>query len=335
MTMRRRDFVALAGAAGAAAAFPRAAFAQQSALPTIGWISGGNEQAFSVQLAAYRRALQDAGFVEGRNVLIEWRWTDGQTEKLLGFINDLVDKRVSVLSLSGGAQGTAIGSVTSALLASGIPAVAAFGRDPRKDGFVGNLGRPDSNFTGVNQQTQELEPKRLNLLRDVVPTAKTIAYLARPSSPVTAGVLQDAQDAARQLGLRLVVLNADTVGDIDSVFMSLARTTADGMIIGANPFFNTQRDQVTRLVTEARIPAIAEWREFAADGALLSCGTSLDATFHQLGAYTAAILGGAKVADLPIVQNNTYEFVINLRAAKALGLTVPASMLAAATDVIE
>ncbi len=337
--MRRRDFLALASAAGAAAAWPIAARAQQ-ALPVIGYLGGANEaMGYGVALAAYRRALAEAGFVEGKTVQIEWRWEDGDNDKALPFLSDLIERRPSVLTLTGswnGGQLVGTGPIYQALFASGIPAVASFGRDPRIGGVIANLNRPERNLTGDNLQTQELEPRRLNLLHDAIPTAKTVGYLARPVDTVTATLIQDTQKAADILGIRLVVLNANTVADIDSVFAALKAMPVDALIVSANPFFGTQnRDLLTRLVTEARIPAIAEFKEFATGGALLAYGTSIDETHHQIGAYTAAILKGAKIADLPLVQNQTYDFVINLKTAKALGITIPPLVFAQATEVIE
>jgi putative ABC transport system substrate-binding protein len=320
-------------------AWPIAARAQQ-ALPVIGYLGGANESmGYGVALAAYRRALAEAGFVEGKTLQIEWRWEDGDNDKALPFLNDLIERHCSVLTLTGGWNGgqpVGTGPIYQALFGSGIPAVASFGRDPRIGGVIANLNRPERNLTGDNLQTQELEAKRLNLLHEAIPTAKTFAYLARPADAITATLIQDTQKAAGIVGVRLVVLSANTVAEIDSAFATLKAMPVDALIISANPFFGTQnRDLLTGLVTEARIPAIAEFKEFATGGALFAYGASIDATHYQIGAYTAAILKGAKIADLPVVQNQTYDFVINMKTAKSLGITIPPLVFAQASEVIE
>ncbi len=331
--MRRRDFLSLVGSG---LTFPRPVLGQQ-ALPMIGYLGSSNEAAAAAQLTGYRTGLASAGYVEGRTVLVEWRWASGDADKVLPFLNDLIGRRVSVLSLHGilGVYANAGGPFAGALAASGIPAVSGFPRDPAKYGFVNSLSRPGGNLTGVNQQTQELEPKRLNLLHELVPSLRTVGYLSRPTTAVTPSLIQDAQKAAQALGLRLVVLSADTVAGIDAVFATLGANPIDALIVGADPFFNTNRQQVVRLVNAARMPAVAEWSSFAEEGALLSYGTSLEVTQKQIAGYIGAILNGVKPGDLPIVQNTSFDLAINLRTARSMGIAVSQSMFAQATQVIE
>jgi putative ABC transport system substrate-binding protein len=325
--VRRRKFIALLG--GAAATWPLAARAQQPAMPIIGFLDG---QSFDLHLmTAFRQALKDAGYVEGRNVAIYFRSADGQTDRLVTLAGDIVGRRVAVIvTTGGGAAALAAYAATTT-----IPIVFATGVDPVTSGLVMSLNRPGSNATGVYIFQQVLEGKRLGLLRELVPTAALIAVLLNPTNANFQAQLRGVQDAASALGQQVSMQSASTEREIDAAFATVTRSGAGALLVGSDPFFNSERDQVIALAARHAIPAIYEGREFAMAGGLASYGASLANAHRQAAIYAGRILGGEKPADLPIVQPTKFEFVINLKTAKVLGLDVPSGLSATADEIIE
>jgi putative tryptophan/tyrosine transport system substrate-binding protein len=327
--MRRRDVLALLG--GAAIALPRAAPAQQKQMPVVGFLSGGSPAPFQPYVAAFYQGLSETGYVEGQNVTIEYRWAEGRNDRLPELAADIVSRKVDVIVASGG--------VLSALAAknatSTIPIVFSGVSDPVASGLVTSLARPGGNVTGFSPFGFELMPKRFELLTELVPQAKVMAFLMNPNYPRAEVLIRNVQEAARTKGVQLDVLRAGTESEIDAAFATLVQRQAGALVVGADPFFNSRREQLVALASRHAVPAIYEWREFAVAGGLISYGTSLTAVFRQFGVYAGRILNGAKPADLPVQQPTTFELVVNLATAKALGLTVPPSILARATEVIE
>ncbi len=325
--MNRRSFITLI--AGAATAWPLAARAQQPAVPVIGFLDG---QSFDLHLmTAFRQALKDAGYVEGRNVTIYFRSADGQTDRLVTLAGDIVGRRVAVIvTTGGGAAALAAYAATTT-----IPIVFVNGVDPVTSGLVTSLNRPGSNATGVYIFQQVLEGKRLGLLHELVPAAALIAVLLNPTNANFQTQLRGVQDAARALGQQVSILSASTERDIDVAFATVTESRAGALLVGSDPFFNSERDQVIALAARHAIPAIYEGREFATAGGLASYGTSLADAYRQAGIYTGRILRGDKPADLPVAQPAKFEFVINLKTAKALGLDVPSGVSASADEIIE
>jgi len=330
MKIRRRAFITLLG--GAAVGWPLAARAQQPAMPVIGFLNSGTREGFAHLLAAFHQSLNQAGFVEGRNVAIEYRWAEGQYDRLPALAADLVRRRVAVIAVPGSPPGAlAAKSATST-----TPIVFSVGEDPVKLGLVSSLGRPEGNATGINFFTGELGAKRLALLHELVPGAARFAVLVNPSDPIrTEAVLREVQAAAGALGLQIQVFNARTSREIDAAFAMLAHERVDAVFVGPDPFFNTRRVQLANLAARYLMPATYAVREYADAGGLMSYGTSLADMFRQVGAYTARILKGAKPSDLPVVQSTKFEFVINLQTARLLDIDVPATLLARADEVIE
>ena len=328
--MRRRDFITLLG--GSAVAWPLAARAQQPAMPVIGFLNSGTREGFAHLLAAFHQSLNQAGFVEGRNVAIEYRWAEGQYDRLPALAADLVRRRVAVIAVPGSPPG----ALAAKAATSTLPIVFSVGEDPVKLGLVSSLGRPEGNATGINFFTGELAAKRLALLHELVPGAARLAVLVNPSDPIrTEVVLREVQAAARALGLQIQVFNARTSREIDAAFAMLAHERLDAVFVGPDPFFNTRRVQLANLAARYLMPATYAVREYADAGGLMSYGTSLADMFRQVGAYTARILKGAKPSDLPVVQATKFELVINLQTARLLGIDVPATLLARADEVIE
>jgi putative tryptophan/tyrosine transport system substrate-binding protein len=324
--MRRRELITLLG--GGAVAWPFATRAQQKAMPVIGWLGLGSPGT-TVVLAAFRQGLGEAGFVEGQNVAIEYRWAENQYDRLPALAADLVGRAVDVIVTVGGEPvAAAVKTATSA-----IPIISGFGGDPVEAGLVASLARPGGNLTGFTQLTADLTAKRLGLLSELVPRARTM--LVDPNYPPSERIVRDAQEAARVNGISLQILRARSETEIDDAFSVLAPLRADALIVPASPFFGNRFDQLVTLAAHHAVPAIYEWRQFAEAGGLISYGTSLTGMWRQLGVYTGRILNGAKPADLPVQQPTTFELVINLRTAKALGLTIPPSMLDLADEVIE
>src|SRR5437763_11424835 len=327
--MRRRDFIIFL--AGAMAAWPLATRAQQKAMPVIGVLSAGPSGSFSPFIAAFLQGLSEAGYVEGQNVTIEYRFAEGHYDRLPALAADLVGRKVDLIMAGNPPAALAAKTATST-----IPIVFRHGGDPVRDGLVASLARPGGNVAGVSQLGDEgLTAKRLELLSELVPRAGVIALLVNPNSPAAGRVIQEVQQAARAKGLQLPILKAGSESEIDTAFASLAQLHADALLVAADPFLSSRREQFVALALRHAVPAIYAWREFVASGGLISYGASLTAALHLVGTYAAKVLKGAKPADLPVQQATTFELVINLKTAEALGLTVPQSLLARADEVIE
>jgi ABC-type uncharacterized transport system substrate-binding protein len=318
--VKRRKFMKLL--AGAAAAWPLAARAQQSAMPVVGFLSSGSPGPLRRQIAAVHEGLKEAGYVDGQNVAVEFRFGEGQFDRFPALAAELVRLQVAVLMATSTAGALAAKQTTST-----IPIVFSVGDDPVKSGLVNSLHRPSGNMTGVYQFASGLEAKRLSLLHDLVPHVTIIAALVHPSFSGAETQVRDLQEAAPRLGVQLVILTANTDSDFPTAFATLAQQRAGALLVCATPFFNSRRQQLVLLATRHAVPAIYEWREFAEAGGLMSYGTSLNDAYRQAGVYAGRILKGAKPAE--------FEFVINLNAAKALGLTVPHPLLITADEVIE
>ena len=326
--MRRRKFISLFGGA---AAWPLAARAQQPVVPVIGSLNSGSPEAFVNNVAAFRRGLNENGFVEGRNVAIEYRWADGQYDRLPELAADLVRHQVSVIAASGtSAPGLAAKAATSA-----IPIVFQTGGDPVQDGLVTSLNRPGGNVTGVSRLSVTLEPKRLELLRQLAPKATVIALLINPTNRRSELVVQQMEDAARELGLGLHVLKAATEGELDNVFASLPQLGVGALLVAQEPSYNRWRGQIIALASKYAIPAMYAIRDYPAVGGLVSYAASVTDQMRQVGVYVGRILKGDKPADLPVIQPTKFELVINLKTARALNLQVPDKLLALADEVIE
>ncbi len=325
--MKRRQFMTFL--LGAAAARPLAAQAQQPALPVVGFLNSRGPGENETILVAFRRGLQEAGYIEGQNVTIEYSWADNHYDRLPMLAADLVGRRVAVI-VSNGPPIKTLKAATST-----IPIVFAVGFDPLAFGLVTSLSRPGGNLTGVSILDVEIGPKRLELLRELIPTATVVALLVNPTTPAANAIARDVQAAARVLGLQLHVLHAASDRDFDAVFAALARLRADALIIGADPFFTSRSRQLGELTLARRVPAIYEFHEFAAAGGLISYGTSLADAYRQVGTYTGRILKGEKPSDLPVQQATKVELILNLKTAKALGIAVPNSLLGRADEIIE
>jgi putative ABC transport system substrate-binding protein len=328
--MRRREIIALFG--GAAAAWPLAARAQQAALPVVAFINAGSPDRSAARATAFRKGLNEAGYVEGQNVTVEYHWLEGQYDRLPALVADLVRRQVAVI-----ATPVSTPAALAAKAATGtIPIVFAVGEDPVRLGLVASLARPGGNVTGFNFFTTEVTAKGLRLLHDLVPKGVRIAVLVNPANAATAEpTLRDAQEAARAIGLQIQILNATTIGEIDAAFASFARERPDALVVGPDAFFGSRLVQFVTLTAVNKIPAAYWVRDFVAAGGLMSYGTDLTEAFHQVGVYTGKILKGAKPADLPVLQTTKFEFVINLQTARALGIAVPPDVLSIADEVIE
>jgi len=321
--MNRRRLILLLGGVVFA---PRALRAQQKAMPVIGYLSPGSPGAAAPYVAAFRQGLSETGYDEGRNVAIEYRWAEGHDDRLRALAADLVSLQVDVIAAGGGS----VGILAAKSATSTIPIVFLIGGDPVGVGMVNSLARPGGNLTGFTLLGGELVPKRLELLSELAPQTKVIALLLHPNSPATGGV----QEAARTKGLELHVLRASTESEIDAAFASLVPLHAGALLVGADPFFFSRREQLIALAARHAVPAIYSEREFAAAGGLISYGTSRTAAYRQVGTYVGRVLKGAKPADLPVQQPTTFELVVNLNTAKALGLTIPQAILRLADEVV-
>jgi putative ABC transport system substrate-binding protein len=327
--IERRKFLATLG--GAAASWPLAARAQQGGMPVVGFLHGASADGAAYQVTAFRQGLNQTGYVEGQNVTIEYRWAEGQYNRLPALATDLVAHPLAVIATAGG-----ISSVLAAkAVTKAIPIVFLTGDDPVKFGLVASLNRPGGNLTGVSFLSPVLEAKRVELLRVLVPTATTIAVLVNPNSPGAEARLGDVREAARLLGQQVSIVNAGSEGDFEAAFARLVQQGAGALIVVSDPLFNNHRDQLTALTARHTIPAIYFDREFALAGGLMSYGTSIADAYRQLGIYAGRIVKGEKPADLPVVQPTKFELVINLKTAKALGLNIPDKLLALADEVIE
>jgi putative tryptophan/tyrosine transport system substrate-binding protein len=326
--MRRRDFITLLGGA---AAWPVAARAQQPGVPVIGLLGSGSLESDAARVVAFRRGLSEAGYVEGRNVAIEYRWAESEYNRLPALASELVGRQVAVIITLGS---TAAALVAKAATAT-IPIVFALGSDPVALGLVPSLNRPGGNITGVTSLNSEVGPKRFELLHELLPVATTIALLVNPTNPNAETLSKDAQAAAHTLGLQLHVLHASTDRDFDTVFAKLVQLRPGGLVIGIDTFLSSRTELLAALTLRHAVPAIYQAREFPAEGGLMSYGGNLTDANRLAGIYTGRVLKGEKPAELPVQQYTKVELIINLKTAKALGLTVPLTLLARADEVIE
>jgi putative tryptophan/tyrosine transport system substrate-binding protein len=328
--MRRREFITLLG--GAAAAWPLAARAQQPELPVVGVIDGGSADASARWVIRFRKGLNETGYVEGKNVTVEYHWLEGQYDHLPALMADLVRRRVAVIATPASPPAALAAKAATAT----IPIVFGVGDDPVKLGLVASLARPGGNATGINFFQQEVVAKRLRLLHDLVPKAVRVAVLVNPGNALIAeSTLRDVQQAAPTLGLQIQILKASTIGEIDAAFATLAREHPDALFVAPDVFFASRRMQFATLAARDRIPAAYTNPDYIAAGGLMSYGTDVADTYHQVAVYTGSILKGAKPADLPVLQSTKFVFAINLQTARALGIEVPPGLLAIADEVIE
>jgi putative tryptophan/tyrosine transport system substrate-binding protein len=326
--MKRRELLLLLGGALMTA---RGLRAQQKAMPVIGFLSSGSPGPFAPFVAAFRQGLSETGYVEGQTVAIEYRWAEGSYDRLPALAADLVGGKVDVITASGGP----LPALAAKSATSTIPIVFSSGVDPVERGLVASLARPGGNLTGFTIVSLELMPKRLELLSELVPQASVFALLVNPNNAGIEPMIREVQEAARAKGLQLHVLKAGTESEIDTAFAALVQLQAGALVVSADPFFNTRREQLVALAALHTVPAMYELREFAAAGGLISYAPSLTAAYRQVGIYVGKILKGANPADLPVQRPTTFELVINLKTAKALGLTIPQSILMSASEVIE
>jgi ABC-type uncharacterized transport system substrate-binding protein len=323
----RRDFISLLG--GAAAAWPVGAHAQQ-ARPMVGFVSGGSPGPFAYLLRAFRQGLNETGFVEGQNLTIEFRWAEGRYERLPELVTDLIRREASVLAAT-----TTPGALAAKAATTTIPIVFATDGDPVRLGLTGSLSRPGGNITGVTNLNVEVAPKRVELAHELNPAATVIALLVNPTNPVAEAITKDSQAAAHTFGVQLHVLHAATDRDFDAVFKAVVQLRAALVIASGDPLFGSRAEQLGALALHHRVPAIQQFRAFAAAGGLASYGGSFTDSYRQVGVYTGRILRGEKPGDLPIQQSTKMELILNLKTAKALGLDVPPTLLARADEVIE
>jgi putative ABC transport system substrate-binding protein len=327
--MRRREFIA---GLGSAASWPIAARAQQPALPVVGFVYLGSADAAADRVRAFRKGLSETGYVEGKNVTVEYHGLEGQFDRLPALMTDLVRRRVAVIATPANTPATIAAKDATAT----IPIAFGVGEDPVKLGLVASFARPGGNATGINYLSQELDAKRLELLHELVPKAVHIAVLINPANVAVAETtLREVQEGARAIGLQIHVLNASTSGEIDVAFATFAHQRPDALFVAGDSFFNSRRVQLATLATRDRIAVIYANRTYVAAGGLMSYGPDITDLYHQVGAYTGQILKGIKPSDLPVVQSTKLEFVINLQTAKLLGINVPETLLATADEVIQ
>jgi putative ABC transport system substrate-binding protein len=327
--MRRREFISLLG--GAAAAWPLAARAQRAALPVIGFLGAGSPATDEARVRAFRQSLGETGHAEGRTVTIDYRWAEGHSDRFPALAHELVRRQVDVIVAAGGTPSALAAKAATAT----IPIVFGVAVDAVEVGLVASLNRPDGNVTGVTNLNAEVGPKRLELLREVVPTATIIGVLVNPINPLSAPFVRVLQAAAQALGQKLHVLQASTDRDLDEVFAALIQLRAGALVIGPDPFLNTRAEQIAALTVRHAVPAIYQYRRFAVAGGLMSYGSDETDYYRLLGIYAGRILKGDKPADLPVQQATKVEFIINLKTAKAFGLSIPLPLLGRADEVIE
>jgi ABC-type uncharacterized transport system substrate-binding protein len=325
--MRRRNFIALLGSA---AAWPLAARAQQAAMPVVGFLSSRSPEDSVEGLEAFRRGLKEGGFTEGENVAIDFRWARGDYSRLPALAADLAGRQVAVIVAAGGPSGLAAKAATAT-----IPIVFGIGGDPIKAGLVDSFSRPGGNVTGVTLLTSLMEPKRLGLLRDLVPGVALIGVLINPDFPPAALQLQQIEEAARAIGQRILITEASNDDTLETAFRSVVQERAGALLVTAAPYFDTRRDRIIAFAARQQLPAIYQFREYATSGGLLSYGVSIAEGYRQYGIYAAQILKGAKPAELPVHQPTKFELIINLRTATALGLKISDNLLTLADEVIE
>jgi putative ABC transport system substrate-binding protein len=326
--MRRREFITLLG--GAAAAWPLAARAQQPAMPVIGFLNSGTATAFAPFAVAFRQGLSEAGYVEGGNVAIEYRWAEGHYERLTALAGDLIGRQVTVIAAT-----TTPAALAAKAATTTIPIVFTAGVDPIAAGLIGSLNRPSGNLTGVNVYLSALWGKRLGLLRELVPNAAVIGMLVNPNFPDAESQARDVKEAAGIIGQQVHIVNASSDSDIDSAFANLVRLPVGALLVASDAFFLSHRDQIVALAARHALPTIYSVREFVFAGGLMIYAPDLRDGYRQAGIYVARILKGAKPSDLPVVQPTKFDFVINLKTATTLGLEIPPKLLAIANEVIE
>ena len=298
-------------------------------MPVVGFLNSRSAGEAAAAVAAFHQGLRETGFVAGQNVAIEYRWAEGHYDRLAGLAADLVQRRVAVIAAGGGS------ALAAKLATATVPIVFISDDDPIKIGLVASLNRPGGNITGIYQLSSGLEAKRLGLLHELAPDAATVAVLVNPNYPDAEIQLREVEEAARTLGVQLLVLKASSDGDFDTVFTTLIQRQAGVLLVASDPFLFSRREQLIALAARHAVPAIYQFRESAVSGGLMSYGTRITDSYHQIGVYTGQILRGAKPADLPVMQSARFEFVLNLKTAKTLGLTIPPSMLVRADEVIE
>ena len=327
--MRRREFISLIG--GVAATWPLAAQAQQPTLPVVGFVNMASAKDWAPQSSAFLKGLSEAGYVDGRNVVIEFHWAEGRIDRLPAMMADLIHRQVAVIAAT-----TTEAAIAAKAATTTIPIVFEMGGDPVQLGLVPSLNRPGGTVTGVTNSNQQLATKRLQLLHELVPTARVIALLVNPANPtVTEASTKEMQAAAPGFGLELHVLNASTERDFDGAFAKVIQLRAGGLVIGPDPFFTSQREQLAALALRHAVPTIYQTRGFAVAGGLLSYGADVAEAYRLTGNYTGRVLKGDKPADLPVQQATKVEMYINLKTAKALAITVPNTLIGRADEVIE
>jgi putative ABC transport system substrate-binding protein len=326
--LKRREFITLLG--GTAAIWPLAARAQQRAVPAIGFLSGESPGMWRDFVAAFHRGLEETGYVEGRNVTIQYRWAEDQYDRLRALADDLVQRRVAVIAAGDNVSALAAKAATAA-----VPIVFRTGSDPVQLGLVASFNRPGGNITGVGFFGSQVGSKRLELLHQIAPKVAVIAMLADPGTPSNKTQIGEAQGAAHAMGLELIVLTASTERDIDTAFTTLVQRQARAVLIGSSPFLGSRTDQIVVLAARHALPAISSSRDYVTAGGLISYGTSFADSFRQVGIYTGRILNGSKPSDLPVEQTTKFELVINLKTAKTFGITIPPGVLSIADEVIE
>jgi putative ABC transport system substrate-binding protein len=329
--VRRREFIAALGGVAASALLSVLPARAQQAIPTIGFLHVAAASPMAHIVAGFRQGLKEQGIVEGQHATIEFRWADGRYDRLPALADDLARRRVAII-VTGGGEAPASAAKASA---PAIPIVFNVGNDPVAAGLVASLGRPGGNATGVNILSNELGTKRLSLLHDLLPKSAIVANLVNPDFPQTKANSQDLDAAAQVMGRALVRVEARNAGEIEAAFATLEKQRVGGLVVGSDPFLYSQRDQIVLWATRLGIPAVYEQREFAAAGGLMSYGTSITDAYRQMGIYAGRILKGEKPADLPVVQSAKFELIVNLKAAKALGLTLPSGLLSIVDEVIE